>query len=72
MLARETVVFGFTNLVESLAEVSEDVELVEQDRRLRGVLRGGAAKRLPPIHHRETNAFCPLFSEKPIEFTTVT
>ncbi len=36
--------------------MAHDVELVEQDCRLGCVLGGGVARRLPHVHHRQTNA----------------
>ena len=53
--------------VERLAQMAQDVELVEQDRRLRGVRAGGVAKRLPHVHHRQTELFGLLFPKKSIE-----
>jgi hypothetical protein len=43
------------------------VELVKQDRRLRRTREGGIAKRLPHIHHRQTNAPALLVSQPVIE-----
>jgi hypothetical protein len=47
--------------------VTHDVELVEQDRRLRGMLVRHVAKRLPHVHHRQANATTLLLSELLVE-----
>jgi hypothetical protein len=56
ILAAEARVFGLAYLVERVAQMAHDVELVEQDRRLRCVRRGRVAKRLPHVHHRQTHS----------------
>ena len=67
-LPLEPRVLVLAHLVERLAEVAQDVELVEQDGRLRGVLGGRVAERLPHVHHRQANAFGPwLFPQKAIK-----
>src|SRR6266566_485097 len=63
--AAETGVFGLANLVERLAEMTNDVELVEQDRRLRGFVFRGVAEGLPHIHHGELD-FSALFEPQPV------
>jgi len=53
--------------VEGIAEVAQDVELVEQDRRLRRVAQARVAERLPHVHHRQTDLLRRLFPQKSIE-----
>lgn len=55
VLAAQPGVFGLAHLVERLAEVAHDVELVEQDRGLRRGRRGGVAERLPHVHDGEAD-----------------
>ena len=50
LLSREARVFALAHLVQRLAQMAHDVELVEEDRRLRGVAGGGIAKRFPHVH----------------------
>jgi len=47
VLAAEPGILGLVYLIERLAEMAHDMELVEQDRRLRRGRYGGVAKRLP-------------------------
>src|ERR1017187_10381169 len=49
ILAAQSRVLKLAHLVERLAEVSDDVKLVEQNRCLRGVLSSRVAKRLPHV-----------------------
>src|ERR1039457_3970775 len=49
ILAAQSRVLELAHLVERLAEVSDDVKLVEQNRCLRGVLSSRVAKRLPHV-----------------------
>src|ERR1700716_2368203 len=67
VLAAETGVFGLAHLVERLAEMAHDVELVEQDRRLRRGGHRGVAERLPHVHHRQTKAVALLAAQPSIE-----
>ena len=55
VFATEPSVLGLAHRVEGVAQRAEDVKLVEQDRRLRRIRRGRSAKRLPQVHHRQTN-----------------
>ena len=63
LLAGQPGVFALADLVERLAQVAHDMELVEQDSRLGRFLVGDIAKRFPHIHHRQANAFCLVFPE---------
>src|SRR6202790_3948809 len=63
--AAEAGVFGLAHLVECLAEMAHDVELVEQDRRLRRFVLRDVAERLPHVHHGELD-FAALFEPQPI------
>ena len=67
ILAAEPRVLALAHLVERLAQVAHDVELVEQDRRLRRVRRGRVAKRLPHVHHRQANALGLLRAQPVVE-----
>ena len=60
-------VLGLAHLVERFAQVAHDVELVEQDRRLRRTCRGDVAKRLPHVHHRQANAAGLLRAQPVVE-----
>src|ERR1700675_3120725 len=64
-LAAEAGVFGLAHLVERLAEMAHDVELVEQDRRLRRFVLRDVAERLPHVHHGEPD-FAALFEPQPV------
>src|SRR5712691_1668592 len=48
-------ILALADLVEGVAQMAQDVELVEQDAGLRGVPRGRQAKRLPHVHDGEPN-----------------
>src|SRR5882724_1706085 len=48
-------VLALADLVEGVAQMPQDVELVEQDAGLGGVARGRQAKRLPHVHDDEAN-----------------
>src|SRR5947207_15775259 len=63
LLSRQARVLALSHLIESLAQVTNDVELVEQDRRLRRVRIGGVAKRLPHVHHGEPEALALLLAK---------
>ncbi len=54
--ARHAGVLALAHLVERLAQMAQDVELVEQDAHLRGVVGSREPKGLPHIHHRELDA----------------
>ena len=53
--------------VEGFSQVTNDVELVKENRRLRRSREGCIAERLPHIHHRQTNAAALLVSQPVIE-----
>ena len=57
VLPRQAGVFPLADLVHRLPQVAQDVELVVQDRGLRGVplLEGGVAERLPHVHDRQAD-----------------
>src|ERR1017187_1621267 len=63
--AAEAGIFGLAHLVERLAEMAHDVELVEQDRRLRRFVLRDGAERLPHVHHGELD-FAALFEPQPV------
>src|SRR4030081_1585978 len=63
--ATEAGRFGLAPLVERLAEMAHDVELVEQDRRLRRFVLRDVAERLPHVHHGELD-FAALFEPQPV------
>src|SRR6266567_4083159 len=52
ILSRETRVLALADKVEGDAEVTQDMELVEEDARLRRMVAGRGAEGLPHIHHR--------------------
>jgi len=51
VLAREAGVLALAYDVQSLTEVAQHVELVEEDAGLRGVALCGVPERLPHVHH---------------------
>src|SRR5215467_5289050 len=65
ILAAEAGVFGLAHLIERLAEMAHDVELVEQDRGLWRFILRDIAERLPHVHHGEPD-FTALFRAQPI------
>jgi len=67
LFARESGVLALAYLIQRLAQVAHDVELVEQDGRLRRLLPGRITKGLPHVHHRQANAPALLVSEPGIE-----
>src|SRR6202171_159064 len=64
-LAAQAGGFGLARLVERLAETPREVELVEQDRRLRRFVLRDGAERLPHVHHGELD-FAALFEPQPV------
>ncbi len=67
ILAAESAVLGLAHRVERISQMTHDVELVEQDRRLRRTRYGRVAKRLPHVHHRQANAPGLLLSQPVVE-----
>jgi hypothetical protein len=67
LLAGKAGILALAYLVERVAQVAQDVELVEQDGGLRGIRGGDLAKRLPHVHHRQAEAFGLLFPEPIVE-----
>ena len=49
-------VLALADLIEGVAQMAQDVELVEQNAGLGGVARGREAKGFPHVHHREPQA----------------
>ena len=66
-VAVEAGVLGLADLVEGVAEVAQDVELVEQDGGLGCVAGGRVAKRLPHVHDRQADLAGLLFPDKSVE-----
>src|SRR6202171_3380212 len=64
-LAAQAGGFGLAHLVERLAEMAHDVEFVEQDRRLRRLVRRDVAERLPHVHHGKLD-LAALFEPRPV------
>ena len=63
LLSRQARVLALSHLIESFAQVANDVELVEQDCGLRGVGIGGVAKRFPHVHHGEADSLAFLLAK---------
>ena len=63
------LVLALAHLVEGIAEVTDDVELVEQDVRLRCVLglQRRRTERLPHVHHGQPDALAHRRSEALVE-----
>src|SRR6266545_4146679 len=53
--ARDAHVLALPHRVERVTQVTQHVELVEQDARLRRVGASGVAKRLPHVHHHQAD-----------------
>ena len=66
-LAAQAPVLGLAYFVECFSQVPHDVELVEQNRRLRRMCARRVAKRLPHVHHRQANALTLLVSRRGVE-----
>lgn len=66
-LALEARVLRLSDLVQRLAQMFYNVELIEQDGRLRGVTLGRVTKRLPHVRDGQAHALSLLFPEKSIE-----
>src|SRR5271167_2112610 len=67
ILAAQPGVLALSHLVQSLAEMAHDVELVEQNAGLRSVPAGGVAKGLPHVHHRQPHALAFRGSQPLVE-----
>ena len=67
VFAGQPGVLALAHLIERLAQVTHDMELVEQDRRLRHLVVGHRAKRFPHVHRRQADAFGPGFAEPIVE-----
>ena len=67
VLAAESRIFALAHLVERIAQVTHDVKLVEENRRLRCARCGRLAKRLPPVPHRQANARAFLLAKPVVE-----
>ena len=65
VLAGEPGIFALAHGVERLAQVAHDVELVEQDRRLRYSRLRNGAERPPHVHHGEPD-FAALLAPQPV------
>src|SRR5665647_2396135 len=52
---RDASIFGFADFIEGFAEMTKDVELIEQNGRLRRVAPRRMTKRLPHVHDRQTD-----------------
>jgi hypothetical protein len=64
-LAVEAGVFSLAHLIERLAEMPHDVELVEQNCGLRRFILRDVAERFPHVHHGELD-FAALVGTQPI------
>ena len=67
ILATESAVLGLAHLVERIAQMAHDVELVVQDRCLRGTRLRHVEKRLPHVHYRQANAPGLLLAQPVVE-----
>src|SRR5271157_597899 len=64
LFPRQPRILLLAHMIERLAQMAHDVELVEQDRGLRRRRGGGVAKRLPHVHHGKADA--PALRAKPL------
>ena len=71
VLAGEASVLAAPDLVEGVAEVAQDVELVEDDAGLGRVALERVAERTPHVHHRELDAAGLLRSQRGEELVEV-
>jgi hypothetical protein len=69
IFALQPGVLAFARLIERLLQVTQHVELVEQDRRLRCRAGPGVSQRLPHIHDRQTNATGLLLTQPAVELS---
>src|SRR5882724_4532231 len=67
LCSRETRVFALAHLVQRLAQVAHDVELVKEDRRLRGAAVRHLAKRLPHVHDGQPDTLTGPFAQPFVE-----
>src|SRR5438270_13870849 len=65
--ARQPGIFTLADPVQGVAQMAHDMELVEQNRRLRRMRIRRQPKRLPHVHHREPNARALLPTEPGVE-----
>src|SRR5262245_40035669 len=65
--AREPPIFVLANRIQGLAQMAHDMELVEQNCRLRGMCMRRQSKRLPHVHDRQTNARALAFAKPGVE-----
>ena len=56
ILAAEPNVLGFTNVIERVGEMAQEMELVEHNGGLRCARPGGVAERLLHVHHGQANS----------------
>src|SRR6266571_4071040 len=66
VLAREAGILALAHGVQSLTQVAQHVELVEEDAGLRGVALGRVPERLPHVHHSHANPRA-LVGPQPLE-----
>ena len=66
-LPLQPAILAFADAAEGLAQMANDVKLVEQNSGLQGVMTGRDPERFPHIHHRQTDRFDLLFREKLIK-----
>ena len=71
VLAGEASVLAAPDFVEGVAEVAQDVKLVEHDAGLRRVALERVAERTPHVHHRELDAASLLRSQRGKELIEV-
>ena len=67
ILAGQPRVFGFADLVQGVAQMTQDVEFVEHDRRLWRREPRGLAKRFPHVHQRQLDAATLFLAQPRIE-----
>lgn len=69
VLASEPGIFALAYFVQGLTQVTNAMELVKQNLRLRslGRLQGRVLKGLPHVHHRQPNPLALLLSQPPVE-----
>jgi len=66
-LARDPRVLALSDLVEGFAQMTQDMELVEQNGRLRSMALGGVAERFPHVHNRDLDTAGFPLSEPLVE-----
>src|SRR5665811_487208 len=67
LAALEPAILALANRIQGFAQMADDMELIEQNRRLRRMRIRRQSKRLPHVHDRQANARTLLLAEPGVE-----